>query len=152
MKFLILLLFLIPISAYCQDKCEIAYVHVYKVLDSLPVTPDIQAKCKVVADSLSQSISIRKKEYKKKYKDSKVVDRKIKQDIKNDSAVYLKTKRTLMQKVYMKKINQATMVIYDKGKIYNSVINADSPIFAKLPDKSCDETWNCLKIVRGMLK
>jgi len=152
MKFLLLFLFLIPMSCYCQDKCEIAYVHVYKVLDSLPVTPEIKYTCSVMADSLAHDITLKTKEYKKKYKEPKIVERKIQQAEKEDNEVYVKAKRTLMQKVYMKKINQATMVIYDKGKVYNSVINADSPIFAKLPDKSCDETWNCLKIVRDMLK
>jgi len=151
MKYLLALLLLIPFISSAQDKCEIAYIHVFKVLDSLPVTPEVQIGCKKVSDSLSKAISIRRKEYKKKYKDPKIVDRKIFQDIKKDSVVYIKAKRNLMQKVYMKKINQATMVIYDKGNKYNSVINADSPIFSKLPDKSCDETWNCLQLVREML-
>lgn len=147
-----LLLIFIPVTIFAQETCEVAYVHVFKVLDSLPVTPEIQNSCNIMADSLAYNAMLKKKEYKKKYKESKIIERKIKQDEKDDSTVFAKAKRKMMEKVYMKKINAATIVIYDKGKKYNSVINADSPLFAKLPDKSCDETDNCLKLVREMLK
>lgn len=152
MKYLLFFLCIIPARIFAQQPCEIAYVHALQVLDSLPVTPEIKSGCQIVADSLAQSISLKKKEYRKKYKDPKTVEKKIKQDEKEDSVIYAKAKSKMMQKLYMKKINAATLVIYDKGKKYNSVINADSPLFPKLPDKSCDETANCLRIVREMLK
>ena len=88
----------------------------------------------------------------KKYKSPKTIALKLKQDQALDSSNNLKLKRTWMQKAYVSQIREATLTIYDKGKKYNSVMNADSPYFAKLPVDSCDVTAECLSLVRKMLK
>ncbi len=152
MKYILALLFAIPFTCFAQKKCTTAYIHVWSVVDSLPIPPQVQDRVDSAQKATSLTLIQKKKVYKKKYKDAKTVAGKLKEDQIADSAANLKLKRTWLQKFYFEQVREATLKIYDKGKIYNSVMNADSPYFSNLPVDSCDETANCLKFVRERLK
>ncbi len=152
MKCIFAFFFIIPLSSLAQQNCTSAYIHVFSVLDSLPVPLQVQARVDSAQNATVKELAKKRTAYKKKYKSPKTVAIKLKQDQAADSANNLKLKRTWMQKAYVSQVREATLKIYDKGKKYNSVMNADSPYFAKLPDNSCDVTAECLRLVRGALK
>jgi len=152
MKYLLPFLFLTPFASLAQQNCTSAYIHVFSVTDSLPVAPVVQVKLDSAQEATAKGLAQKKKAYLIKYKDPKIVSNKLKQDKALDSANNLKLRRSLQQRFYVKQISAAQLKIYDKGKIYNSVMNADSPYFAKLPADSCDVTAECLKMIREMLK
>jgi len=152
MKHILSILLLIPFSLFAEQKCTTAYIHFFSVVDSLPVPAGVQVKLDSAQKATAKDLAQKKKAYQKKYKDPKTVAGKLKQDQALDNANNLKLKRKLEVKFYVKQISAAQLKIYDKGKVYDSVMNADSPLYANLPANSCDETANCLKLVREMLK
>ena len=152
MKYLLAFLLLIPLASIAQQKCTTAYIHFFSVVDSLPIPPGVQVKLDSAKKANAKYLAYKKKVYLKKYKNPKIVASKLNEDQALDKANNLKLKRTQEVMFYVKQISAAQLKIYDKGKIYNSVYNADSPLYTSLPANSCDETATCLKLVREALK
>jgi len=152
MKYIILIIFLLPLTAVAQKApCKTAYIHAYQMLDSLPVPADVQIRLDSMKKATDAIISKKKTNYEKTYKSPRTVNEKLKKDKSNWADSTAKFRQKLLQKVYVKKIQDATLVIYDKGKGYESVFNADSPIFGgKIPPNTCDVTDVAIKLVRQM--
>src|SRR6185437_7176466 len=148
MKYIFILLLVLPLSSYGQKNCTSAYIHVFSVLDSLPVPPQVQVRIDSAQNATAKELAKKKTAYTKKYKSPKTVAIKLQKDESVATANNLKLKHSWMQKAYVSQVRDATLKIYDKGKKYNSVMNADSPYFANLPPDSCDVTAECLKLVR----
>lgn len=150
MKYTLLVFLLaIAVAAHAQNGCKTAYIHGNKILDSLPVPEKVQRGLDSFNAVLKPSLEADKKAMAAKYTNPRAVamrqralDRKY-----ADSAK--KEKYRLMNKVYGKKIKDACMKIYDKGKKYESVMNADNKYFSHVPPDSCDVTAEALKMVRA---
>jgi Skp family chaperone for outer membrane proteins len=149
MKNLFLILFIIPLFAFGQAKCKTAYFHQNKVLDSLGMPDRIQKSVDSLKAILDKELDAKKKAIALAYKgDSKTLKKKIKQvkSVAKDSLA--KERRKWMQKFYAVKIRDCTLKIYDKGKGYESVFNADSKYYSNIPKNSCDITQELLRRIR----
>jgi hypothetical protein len=152
MKYLFALLFFLPFTSFAQKTCSDAYIHIFNVLDSLPVPASVQIKLDSAQKATEIDLARKKKSYVKKYKSPKVVATKLKEDQATARTNNLKLRRYLEQRFYVKQISAAQLQIYDKGKVYKSVFNADSPLYPKIPENTCDETKECLRLVREALE
>jgi len=152
MKYLLVCLLLIPFESIAQKNCTDAYIHVFRVLDSLPVPPGIQVRLDSAQQATDKDLAQKRKVYNKKYKNPKIVAGKLQEEQATAQANNLKLKRNLEQRFYVKQMNAAQLQIYNKGKVYKSVFNADSPLYPNIPANTCDETAQCLKLVREAIK
>jgi Skp family chaperone for outer membrane proteins len=149
MKNLFWILFLIPFCTSGQTKCKTAYFHQNRVLDSLAVPGRIQKSVDSLKVVLDKDVDAKKKAITTAWKsDAKTLKKKIKQakSVAKDSLT--KERRKWMQKFYAVKIRDCTLKIYDKGKGYESVFNADSKYYSNIPKNSCDITQELLRRIR----
>ena len=119
MRYILAFLFLAPITSYAQQNCTSAYIHVFKVLDSLPVPATIKAKMDIAYDSTTYALMMKEKEYKKKYQDPKIVKKKMKLDNSAANADNLKVKRKLMQRFFMPSYVKALQPLKSMTKAKN---------------------------------
>jgi hypothetical protein len=149
MKNIFTILLLLPLAVFAQtkSKCKQAYFHQDKLVDKLPTPPAVQKSVDSLWHSADSQLVLKKKELAVKYKDPKTLKKKIKEAKAQATAVIKKERRRRTQKFYAAKIKDATLKVYDKGKGYDSVFNADSKAFSQIPPDSCDITDEMLKMV-----
>jgi hypothetical protein len=148
MKYLFAIIFItFYISGFGQD-CKTAYIHTNPPLDSLEVPPAVQGKIDSFRAVMDEDLIFRESRLQSKIKDKKALKKKIRQQKRQAADSVKAYKYKLMNKVYGAKIRDASLKIYDKGKKYESVFNADNKFFSKIPKNSCDVTQECLRMVR----
>jgi hypothetical protein len=148
MKYIILILFLLPFAAFSQTTCKSAYIHGNQVLDSMHMPADIAAAIDSMKMANVLVMKETKTELKAKYKDAKIFKKKYKAAQKEADEKIAAAKYKMLNKIYGAKIREASLKIYDKGKKYETVFNADNQYFSNIPENACDVTQQCIKLVR----
>ena len=111
MKKIILIIFLIPFAVHAQQApCKTAYIHAFQMLDSLPVPADVQVRLDSMRKATEATLAKRKARFEKTHS-PRTVNAKLRKDKSDWADSTAKFKQKLLQKIYVKKIQDATLVI-----------------------------------------
>jgi Skp family chaperone for outer membrane proteins len=144
---LVILLCSFSVFAYGQN-CKSAYIHANQILDSMPMPASVHMKIDSFKAKKDADLLIKQQQLQAKYKDDKALKKKTEEQAREAEDNLKNYKYKLLNQIYGAKIREASTKIYDKGKKYESVFNADNKYYASIPPNSCDVTMECLKLIR----